>query len=99
MGKRLLTLFITVSLLLGVSGMAAAFQHDIEKRSSYGHPLRIVGFILFPVGLLLDTVFFRPLTHVACSAPDLTGCTPEEQRAVGIVEEVDQELDFDPIGE
>jgi hypothetical protein len=43
--------------LLVVSGSARADEHD-PKRS--GHPLRIVAYALHPVGVIVDTLVFRP---------------------------------------
>lgn len=43
--------------LLVAGGPARADQHD-PKRS--GHPLRIVAYALHPVGVIVDTLVFRP---------------------------------------
>jgi hypothetical protein len=43
--------------LLVAAGPARADDHD-PKRS--GHPLRIVAYALHPVGVIVDTLVFRP---------------------------------------
>ena len=85
MVRGLVTILMTVSLLLGASGMAVAeSRDDFMRRGAYGHPLRIFAFFIYPAGVIVDTFAVRPLTYMACVAPGLTGCTPEEQRAWGI---------------
>ena len=55
-----------VALLLAVALLgaapAAADPHDPQES---GHPLEVIGTLLYPVGLLVDTVVFRPLHWVA----------------------------------
>jgi hypothetical protein len=95
MTKRLVVLLTTVTLLLGTSGIAAAYEYEFETRGTRDYPPRIAGFVLFPVGLVLDWVFFRPVSYLACSVPDFTGCEPEEQRSLGM-EKLDRELPSEP---
>ncbi len=91
MKKWLLILFIAVGLVIGSIGVPGAAEHDFETGGSYANPWRIVGFVVFPVGLLLDYALFRPVTYVACSASKVTGCTAEEQRALGIGVDADED--------
>ena len=42
------------------------------------HPLRWAGFMLHPLGVVLDYVFNRPAYAIAAAAPVLTGYTPED---------------------
>ncbi|MFQ5847371.1 MAG: hypothetical protein ACE5IQ_06795 [Candidatus Methylomirabilales bacterium] len=92
MVKRLFMVIIAVSLLVGSATVATATQHDFATRGSHGHPFRIIGFVLFPVGLIMDYAFFRPVSYLACKAPDLTGCTPHDQRALGMGGGLDEEF-------
>lgn len=53
---------LAVSLVLAlslVSAGAPALADDYDPQNS-GHPVRIVAYILHPVGVLLDTLIFRP---------------------------------------
>jgi len=84
MAKRFLTLFITASLLGGTLGLAEAGQRDFETRGTRDYALRPVVYPLFAVGAVLDFVLLRPINYIACSIPELTGCGPDEQRALGM---------------
>jgi hypothetical protein len=84
MVKRFLALLAAIGLVLSVSSVAFASRHNFETRGSRDYAPRIVGYVLFPVGVLLDFVIFRPISYVACGVPDLTGCGPEDRRALGL---------------
>ena len=43
--------------LLVAAGPARADEHDPQRS---GHPLRIVAYALHPVGVIVDTLIFRP---------------------------------------
>lgn len=87
MAKRFLTLFITASLLAGMSGLAqAGWRQDFERRGTIDHPLRPLVYPIFAVGWVLNTLIYRPITYVACTVPEVTGCGPEDQRALGLEE-------------
>ena len=86
MVKRLLVLLITVGVLVGTAGVAAAWRHDFESRGSRDYPPRVAVFPLFAVGVLIDTLVFKPISYMACAVPDFTGCSPEERRALGMEE-------------
>lgn len=49
--------------------------------ASYGHPFRLVAFVLHPVGVLLDYVIVRPIYYVGSLAPSLFGYTAEDEAA------------------
>ncbi|MBI3804083.1 MAG: hypothetical protein HY282_10020 [Nitrospirae bacterium] len=49
--------------------------------TSYGHPFRLVAFVLHPVGVALDYLIVRPVYYVASLAPGLFGYTPEDEAA------------------
>ena len=95
MTKRFVTLLITASLLAGTSGLAEAYRHDFETRGTRDYPLRPLVYPIFAVGVLLDQLLFKPINYVACSFSDLTGCTPEERRALGL-ERTYQEIPSEP---
>ena len=91
MAKRFLTLFITASLLVGMSGLAqAGWRQDFERRGTVDYPLRPLVYIIFPVGWALNVLIYRPATYLACTLPDVTGCMPEDQRALGLEESYQQ---------
>ena len=54
--KRRLAIAVA-AVLLWTAAPAAADPHD---SSESGHPLRIVAYIVHPVGVFLDTLIFRP---------------------------------------
>ena len=58
--------------MLAAASPAAAEEYD-ETYS--GHPLRIVAYVLHPVGVILDTLIFRPLHWIGSHEPlkTLTG--------------------------
>jgi len=91
MSKRFLTLFITASLLVGMSGLAqAGWRQDFERRGSGDYALRPLVYPIYAVGALLYSFVFRPINYVACAAPEWTGCMPEDQRALGLEESYQQ---------
>lgn len=57
------------ALVLGAAPAAQADEHD--PRSS-GHPLRIIAYVLHPVGVIVDTVIFRPAHWVVHFEPFTT---------------------------
>jgi len=92
MVRRLVAILMTMSFLLTASGMVAAeSRQDFMRRGAYGHPLRIVSFFAHAPMVILDTFVFYPVTYLACQAPGLTGCTPEEQRALGLMDAVEEQ--------
>lgn len=95
MAKRLLTLIIAVSLLVGSSGVVAAVEHDFETRGFYDYPPRLLIYPLYAVGWVLDIFIAKPATYAACVPASITGCTSSERRSLGM-DEVDVEL---PTGE
>ncbi|HZR45442.1 MAG TPA: hypothetical protein VFA47_01965 [Candidatus Manganitrophaceae bacterium] len=47
--------------------------------ASYGHPFRIIAFVVHPVGVALDYVVVRPIYFIASLAPGLFGYTAEDR--------------------
>jgi hypothetical protein len=52
--------------LLAVASPAAADEYD-ETYS--GHPLRVVAYVLHPVGVILDTLILRPFHWIGSHEP------------------------------
>ena len=52
--------------MLAVASPAAAEEYD-ETYS--GHPLRVIGYVLHPIGVILDTLIFRPFHWVGSHEP------------------------------
>jgi hypothetical protein len=62
---RLSAVLLVVLLLLGAMP-AAADSYD-SKRS--GHPLRVLAYIAHPVGVIIDTLIFRPFHWLGSKEP------------------------------
>lgn len=95
MAKRFMTLFIIASVLVGISGLAQAgtWRQDFERRGTIDYPLRPFVFPVYAVGWGLNTLIYRPITYVACIIPEISGCMPEDQRALGLDESYEQVVD------
>lgn len=95
MAKRFVTLFIIASVLVGTSGLAQAnrWRQDFERRGTIDYPLRPVVYPIYAIGWGLNTVIWRPITYVACMIPDISGCMPEDVRALGLDESYPQVMD------
>ena len=63
--RRWLAVGALLTLLLGAAP-AVADEHD--SRAS-GHPLRIVAYLIHPIGVIVDTVLFRPAHWVVSHEP------------------------------
>ena len=68
---RLLAAMAALVMLLAASPVTAEEYDDTYS----GHPLRIVAYILHPVGVILDTLIFRPFHWLGSHEPfkTLTG--------------------------
>ena len=53
-------------LLTGAPGLAGADDYDSARA---GHPLRVIGYIVYPVGVLVDTLIFRPAHWIVSHEP------------------------------
>jgi hypothetical protein len=65
-GKTRLLAAVAAFAMLAVASPAAAEEYD-ETYS--GHPLRIVGYVLHPIGVILDTLIFRPFHWIGSHEP------------------------------
>lgn len=84
MVKRLVTLIIMGSLVVGPVGIAVASEHDFETKGFHDVPTRALGYIFYPFGWALDTFIAKPLTYLVCLSPDITGCTSHDRSSIGL---------------
>ncbi len=84
MAKRLVTLLVAISLVVGTVGVTAASEHDFATKGYHDYPGRWIGYLIFPVGWFLDTIIAKPAGYVACVAPNMTGCTSHDRRSLGM---------------
>jgi hypothetical protein len=63
--KRLTVIALVASLMLVAS---PAVSDEYEPHSA-GHPLRIAGYVLHPVGMALDYLIFRPAHWIGSKGP------------------------------
>jgi hypothetical protein len=65
-GKTRLLAAVAALAMLAVASPAAAEDYD-ETYS--GHPLRVIGYVLHPIGVILDTLIFRPFHWIGSHEP------------------------------
>ncbi len=65
-GKARLLATVAALAMLAAASPAAAEEYD-ETYS--GHPLRIIAYVLHPVGVILDTLIFRPFHWIGSHEP------------------------------
>ncbi len=75
--KRQLLLLAMGFLLVG-----CATNRNIEHRTPYDYAPRWVVYFIHPVGKFLDLTLAKPITAIACSVPDATGCTPNDAEGI-----------------
>jgi len=56
-------------LLLGAPALGADRAEDDYDSTEAGNPLRIVAYVLHPVGVVLDTLIFRPAQWIGSKEP------------------------------
>jgi hypothetical protein len=66
LGVRRVVALLAASLLLASAMPAAADEYDDERS---GHPARIIGYILHPVGVILDYLILRPAHWIGSHEP------------------------------
>ena len=64
--RRAVSAVMLASLLLLAPMSAFANEYDSERA---GHPLRVVGYVLHPIGVVIDTLVFRPAHWVISHEP------------------------------
>ena len=57
---------LTAVLVLTLASPVAADEYDPENA---GHPVRIVAYLLYPIGMLIDYVLIRPAHWLVSSEP------------------------------
>lgn len=90
MAKRFVIVLITVGLLAGTVGITAA-EDEFATRGFRDYPGRWPAYFIAPVGWILDTFIAKPIGLIACTAPDLTGCTAHDRQSLGM-DSVDVEV-------
>ena len=65
-GFRSLAAALTVAVALTIALPALADDYDDRHP---GHPLRIVGYVVHPIGVILDYLIFRPFHWVGSHEP------------------------------
>ena len=64
---RRIALCLALAATLFLAPLSASADEYDSQRS--GHPLRIAGYILHPIGVVLDTLVFRPVHWVGSHEP------------------------------
>ena len=64
--SAVMRLFATATALVLLAGASPAEDYD-ETYS--GHPLRVVAYVLHPIGVILDTLIFRPFHWIGSHEP------------------------------
>ena len=68
--RRLLVLaFLAPLLLFGTPALGADGSDDEYDSEEAGNPLRIVAYVLHPIGVVLDTLIFRPAQWIGSKEP------------------------------
>ena len=65
-GKARLLAAVAALTILAVASPAAAEEYD---ETYTGHPLRVIAYVLHPVGVILDTLIFRPFHWIGSHEP------------------------------
>lgn len=58
----------TAAAMVVLVGVAPAAAEEYDETHS-GHPLRILAYVVHPVGVILDTLIFRPAHWLASHEP------------------------------
>ncbi len=74
-GLRSFAAALTVAFALTIAQPALADDYDDERS---GHPLRIVAYLVHPIGVILDYLIFRPFHWVGSHEPFSTFFGHEE---------------------
>ena len=75
-GLRSLAAVLTVAFALTMALPAPADDYDDERS---GHPLRIVAYLVHPIGVILDYLIYRPFHWVGNHEPFSTFFGHEEE--------------------
>jgi hypothetical protein len=65
-GRRIAAIILLVSLSFAAVSPALADPYDKHRA---GHPLRIVAYVLYPVGALIDVLIMRPAHWLISQEP------------------------------
>ncbi len=67
--RVLMIAFLLPSLLAGAPVLGSDGSEDEYEPKRAGHPLRIAAYVLHPVGVILDTLIFRPAHWLGSKEP------------------------------
>ncbi len=73
--RRLAGVVVLSAALLAAGSPALAHDHDSTRS---GHPLRLLAYLVHPVGVILDTLILQPLHWVGSHEPIQTLIGHEE---------------------
>lgn len=65
----LLTSLLSLAFLLAAMGASAGGAASDYDPQEAGHPLRVAAYVLHPVGVILDTLIFRPAHWLGSQEP------------------------------
>jgi hypothetical protein len=68
LGSRVVRALAAALTLAVLSGAAPAAAESYSSKRS-GHPLRILAYVVRPVGVILETLIFRPAHWIASHEP------------------------------
>ena len=52
--------WVAIGVVLSVLAVATPAVADTHKVHRSGHPLRVLAYVVHPVGVIIDVLFFRP---------------------------------------
>ncbi len=69
---------LMAALLAGVILAAPAVAQRVDETVYNDYPPRVIGYVLHPVGVVLDLALVKPGTFMLCTMPWLFGLSPQE---------------------
>ena len=64
--RRIAVGLVLASILLGAPGIVAADEYEKDRA---GHPLRVIAYVVYPLGVIVETLFFRPAYWIVSHEP------------------------------
>lgn len=68
MNRRIRTAAATLAMVMSLLIAAPAIADEYDSDSS-GHPLRIAAYVVHPIGVIIDTLIFRPAHWIGSFEP------------------------------
>ncbi|HYD50022.1 MAG TPA: hypothetical protein VEB21_16815 [Terriglobales bacterium] len=78
MKRTAIALLVALQLSVATAASAAIDEYDDDQ----SHPLRMVAYVLHPVGYLAEWLFFRPFHYVVAAAGPVFGHTQHGRKNV-----------------